>query len=100
LPELGEGFLDAPGGEGALRTEQGLAALREAAVAHLSPGGQLQVATALDMLAAIEARMEVLRTRLRYAARRLTGAKVLAARLDEECSAGPNPAEHSVRLRP
>ena len=45
-------------GEGALRTEQGLAALREAAAAHLSPGGQLQVATALDMLAAVEARLE------------------------------------------
>ena len=68
-------------GEGALRTGQGLAALREAAAAHLSPGGQLQVATALDMLATIEARMEVLRTQLRYAARHLTGAKVLAARL-------------------
>ena len=47
-----------PLGEGALRTEQGLAALRAAAAAHLSPAGQLQVATALDMLAAIEARME------------------------------------------
>jgi transposase len=68
-------------GEGALRTGQGLAALREAAAAHLPPGGQLQVATALDMLAAIEARMEVPRTQLRYAARHLTGAKVLAARL-------------------
>jgi transposase len=68
-------------GEGALRTEQGLAMLREAAAAHLSPGGQLQVATALDMLAAVEARMEVLRAQLRYAARHLTGAKVLAARL-------------------
>ncbi len=68
-------------GEGALRTEQGLAALRAAAAAHLSPGGQLQVATALDMLAATEARMEVLRTQLRGAARHLTGAKVLAARL-------------------
>jgi transposase len=68
-------------GEGALRTEQGLAGLREAAAAHLSPGGQLQVATALDMLAAVGARMEVLRTQLRYAARHLTGAKVLAARL-------------------
>ena len=44
-------------GEGALRTEQGLAALRAAAAAHLSPAGQLQVATALDMLAATEARM-------------------------------------------
>jgi transposase len=68
-------------GEGALRTEQGLAAVRAAAAAHLSPGGQLQVATALDMLAATEAPMEVLRTQLRYAARHLTGAKVLAARL-------------------
>jgi transposase len=68
-------------GEGALRTEQGLAALRAAAAAHLSPGGQLQVATALDMLAAVEARMEVLRAQLRDAARHLTGAKVLAARL-------------------
>jgi transposase len=67
-------------GEGALRTEQGLAALRAAAAAHLSPGGQLQVATALDMLAATEARMEVLRTQLRDAAGHLTGAKVLAAR--------------------
>ena len=60
---------------------QGLAALRAAAAAHLSPAGQLQVATALDMLAAPEARMEVLRTQLRGAARHLTGAKVLAARL-------------------
>ena len=68
-------------GEGALRTEQGLAALRAAAAAHLSPGGQLQVATALEVLAAVEVRMEVLRTQLREAARHLTGAKVLAARL-------------------
>jgi transposase len=68
-------------GEGALRTEQGLAGLRAAAAAHLSPGGELQVATALDMLAAIEARMEMLRKRLRDAARHLTGAKVLAAQL-------------------
>jgi transposase len=68
-------------GEGALRTEQGLAALRAAGAAHLSPAGQLQVATALDMLAATEARMEVLRRQVRDAARHLTGAKVLAARL-------------------
>jgi transposase len=68
-------------GEGALRTEAGLAGLRDAAAGHLSPAGQLQVATALDMLAATEARMEVLRTQLRDAARHLTGAKVLAARL-------------------
>jgi transposase len=67
-------------GEGALRTEQGLAALR-AATAGLSPAGQLQVTTALEVLAAVEARMDVLRTQLRDAARHLTGAKVLAARL-------------------
>src|SRR5262249_38360196 len=55
-------------GEGALRTEQGLAGLRAAAAAHLSPAGQLQVATALDMLAAVEARLGPLRRQLRDAA--------------------------------
>ena len=54
-----------PLGEGALRTEQGLAALRAAAAAHLSPAGQLQVATALDMLAATEAQLGPLRHQLR-----------------------------------
>ncbi len=67
-------------GEGALRTERSLAALRAAAAAHLSPAGQLQIATALDMLA-VEARMDTLRQELREAARRLTGARVLADRL-------------------
>jgi transposase len=70
-----------PLGEGALRTEQGLAGLRAAAAAHLSAAGQLQVATALDMLAAVEARLGPLRRQLRDAARHLTGARVLAARL-------------------
>jgi transposase len=68
-------------GEGALRTEQGLAALREAAAAHLSPAGQLQVATALDMIDALETQLGVLRHQLLGAARHLAGAKVLAARL-------------------
>jgi transposase len=68
-------------GEGALRTEQGLAGLRAAAAAHLSPAGQQQVAVALDMIAAVEARLGPLRHQLRDAARRLTGARVLAARL-------------------
>ena len=67
--------------EDALRTGQGLAALRAAAAAHLSPAGQLQVATALDMIAAVEARMHVQRKQLLEAARHLTGARVLAARL-------------------
>jgi transposase len=68
-------------GEGALRSEQGLAALREAAAAHLSPAGQLQVATALEVLEALEARMGELRHQLLDAARHLAGAKVLAERL-------------------
>jgi transposase len=70
-----------PLSEDALRTEAGLAKLRAAAAAHLSAAGQQQVATALDMLAATEARMGPLRTQLRDAARHLSGARVLAARL-------------------
>jgi hypothetical protein len=68
-------------GEGALRTEQGLPGLRAAAAAHLWPAAQLQAATALDMIAAVEARLGPLRHQLLAAARHLTGAKVLAARL-------------------
>ena len=68
-------------GGGTLRTGPGLAALRAAAAAHLSPAGQLQVATALDVLEALEDRMHELRHQLTGAARRLAGAKVLAARL-------------------
>src|SRR5262249_37300828 len=68
-------------GEGALRTEQGLAGLRAAAAAHLSAAGQLQVAAAVDMLAATEAQLGPLRRQLRRAAAHLMGAKVLAARL-------------------
>ena len=68
-------------GEGALRTNRDLEALRAAAACHLSPAGQLQVATALDMLAGLEARLDVLRHRLLDAARGLTGARVLAGRL-------------------
>ncbi|HEV3295570.1 MAG TPA: transposase [Streptosporangiaceae bacterium] len=67
--------------EGTLRTDQGIVALRAAAACHLSPAGQLQVATALDMLTALEARLHMLRHELGDAARHLTGAKTLAARL-------------------
>jgi transposase len=70
-----------PLGEGVLRTEPGLAGLRAAAAAHLSAAGQLQVATALDMLAATEAQLGPLRKQLTQTARHLTGAKVLAERL-------------------
>ena len=68
-------------GEGMLRSEQGLAALREAAAAHLSPAGQLQVATALEVTGALETRLHAVRHQLLDAARHLAGAKVLAARL-------------------
>jgi transposase len=68
-------------GEGALRTGQGVAGLRAAAAVHLSPAGQLQVTTALEVIEALEARLHAVRHQLLDAARHLTGAKVLAARL-------------------
>ena len=68
-------------GAGALRGGQGLAVLRDVSAAHLSPAGQLQVATALAMLEALEARLHLVRHQLLAVARHLTGAKVLAARL-------------------
>jgi hypothetical protein len=68
-------------GEGALRTEKGVTALREVAAAHLSPAGQLQVATALEVIEALEARLHVVRHQVTDAARHLAGAKALAARL-------------------
>ena len=68
-------------GEGTLRTGQGLAALQAVSAGWLSPAGQLQVATALEIIEALEARLEELWHQLTDAARYLTGAKVLAARL-------------------
>ena len=68
-------------GAGTLRTGPGVAPLRAAAAGCLSPAGQLQVATALEVIEALEARMHVVRHQLLDAARHLTGAKVLAARL-------------------
>jgi hypothetical protein len=57
-----------------------LAAL-QAAAAGLSPAGQLQIAVALDKLAALDRHLDVLRRRLLEAARQLAGAKELRARL-------------------
>jgi transposase len=68
-------------GEAALRTGRDLAAVRESAAAHLPVAGQLQVATALGVLAALEAHLDMLRHQLLQAARHLTGAKVLTERL-------------------
>jgi transposase len=66
---------------GDLRTEQRVAALRAVAAAELSPAGQVQIATALDMLTFLEGHLDAVHARLLHAARHLTGAKVLAARL-------------------
>ncbi len=68
-------------GEGTLRSEQGVAALRAAAAGCLSPAGQLQVATALEVIEGLEARLHVVRHQLLDAARHLAGARALAARL-------------------
>ena len=68
-------------GGGTLRTGPGLAALRDVSAAHLSPAGQLQVATALEVLEALETRLHAVRHQLLHEARHLAGAKVLAARL-------------------
>ena len=68
-------------GPGTLRTRQGAAALQAVAAGSLSPAGQLQVATAVEVIEAPETRMHAVRHQLLAAARHLTGAKVLAARL-------------------
>jgi transposase len=68
-------------GEGALRTEKGAAGLRAAAAGCLSPAGQLQVAVALEVTAALDERLHAVRHQLLDAARHLAGAKALAARL-------------------
>jgi hypothetical protein len=64
-----------------LCSQQGLAQLGAIAETQLSPAGQLQVATALQVLATLEAHLDTVRRRLLDAARHLTGAKVLASRL-------------------
>ena len=71
-PRLGEGFL---------RSEQGMAALRAASAAHLSPAGQMQVGTALEMIAVLEDRLHDVRRQVREAAAALAGARVLRERL-------------------
>jgi transposase len=65
----------------ALRTGGDIEAARAAAACHLSPAGQLQVAVALDMLAALATQLDAVRRKLLLAARGLTGARVPASRL-------------------
>ena len=64
-----------------LRTAQGRDMLRAVAAARLSPAGQVQIATALAMLAALEEHLDAMHRRLLHAARHLTGARVLTERL-------------------
>ena len=68
-------------GEQRLRTGEGMAALAEITATQLSPAGQLQVATALDMLTCLDGHLDELRHRLLAAARQLRGARELHARL-------------------
>ena len=68
-------------GAGTLRTGQGVAALRAVAAACLSPAGQLQVATALEVTRGAGGPAARGAAPAADAARHLTGAKVLAARL-------------------
>ena len=68
-------------GERALTSARGLAAVQAAAAAHLSPAGQVQVATAVEMMTVLEGLLHGLRHRLLDAAGQLAGAQVLAERL-------------------
>lgn len=70
-----------PCGEAGLRSAQGQAELAAITAAELSSAGQLQVATALGMLTALDEQLDTLRRQLSNAASHLTGAKVLTARL-------------------
>jgi len=64
-----------------LSTEADRAHLRQVAAAQLSPAGQLQVDTYLQMLQALEIHLVGVRRRLVAAARHLRGPKVLTERL-------------------
>jgi transposase len=64
-----------------LQSAQGQAELAAITAAELSAAGQLQVATALSMLTALEERLAVLHRELITAARQLRGARVLTSRL-------------------
>ena len=65
----------------ALRTVEGQAELAAITAAELSAAGRLQVATALEMLTALDDHLDTLRRQLINTARHLTGARVLIARL-------------------
>lgn len=71
----------APHLAGSLNTEAGQARLAEVTATQLSAVGQVQVAVALEMTAAIEVHLDALRRRIRHAARRIHGARVLTEQI-------------------
>jgi transposase len=64
-------------GQGGLSTVEGRERLVEVAASQLSPAGQAQIATGLDMLEATERQLEQIRRQLVGIARHLRGAKTL-----------------------
>ena len=62
-------------------TDAGRQHLAEIAARQLSAAGQVQVATAVDMLEALEGQLDQIRRQLVHSARHLRGAKVLTERL-------------------
>jgi transposase len=68
-------------GTGAVSTEAGRARLGQLAAGQLSPAGQLQVETYLQMLQTLEVHIAGVRRRLLAAARHLRGPKALTQRL-------------------
>lgn len=64
-------------GTGGVSTAEGRTRLAQIAERQLSPAGQIQVATSVDMLEALEAQLGALRRRLLGTARHLRGAKAL-----------------------
>jgi transposase len=71
----------APCLDGRLRTSDGADAVRRIAAAALSPAGQVQAGTALDMVAVLDAHLDAVRRQLLAAARHLRGAKALTDRI-------------------
>jgi transposase len=64
-------------GSGGLSTAEGRARLAEVAAGQLSPAGQIQIATGLDMLEATEGQLDQIHRQLVGIARHLRGAKTL-----------------------
>jgi len=64
-------------GTGGVSTAEGRTRLAQIAAGQLSPAGQIQVATSVDMLESLEAQLTALRRRLLGTATHLRGAKAL-----------------------